>query len=437
MSSILRKLSKNINHESDSNDENDPQMSDSAKLNDENKEPPTMRKAIRGRAVRIELSDDDDNSDEDCGKMFKPKFSTQTKSIGGGIYSMKINQTKKEIKNIHHTFESVDKKIVTEKEEEIRKKKSAKKEADGSSSNNESLGTLDSDDTDSSTEIDTDNKCSFKNIKKKKLEKKEEVDSPISLSPPPPPSLVPTTRPKRKSNSAFEKQLKELEKLKQNSKTNDSLFNDSDNKIVNIDEIEEDDEINVRVLTKNGVQRFKIKQTQPFRIVYERLAKLEETQIECLVLMHNSKKINYNDTPKSLNLKILDIIECGRVAAVFKESIQIINNDDDEEPDNLEPNELTVILQTQEGRKSRLRFLIRKSEKMSNVLKKYCEKKSLDAKLFMLEFDGERVDVDETPEDLDLDGGEMFEVKKNSKATADIIKENNKKYEFDDDVLIA
>jgi hypothetical protein len=65
----------------------------------------------------------------------------------------------------------------------------------------------------------------------------------------------------------------------------------------------------------------------------------------------------------------------------------------------------------------------------------YCEKKSLDAKSHILEFDGDKIDLQETPVDLDLDGGEMIDVKKSSKPTSQVINENKKKYEFDDDVL--
>ena len=71
------------------------------------------------------------------------------------------------------------------------------------------------------------------------------------------------------------------------------------------------------------------------------------------------------------------------------------------------------------------------------MLKKYCELKSLDGKFYMLEFDGDRVDVGETPEDLDLDGGEVFDVKKTAKPTSEVIQQNRSKYEFDDDILLV
>ena len=76
---------------------------------------------------------------------------------------------------------------------------------------------------------------------------------------------------------------------------------------------------------------------------------------------------------------------------------------------------------------------------MINILKKYCEKRNLDNyEQYMLEFDGDRVGDDETPDRLDLDGGEIFDVKSSkAKTTLQHVNENQSKYEFDDDVLIA
>lgn len=82
----------------------------------------------------------------------------------------------------------------------------------------------------------------------------------------------------------------------------------------------------------------------------------------------------------------------------------------------------------------------RKDEPLKNVLKIYCEKKELgDYTGYMMEFDGESVDPDDIPDDLDLDGGDIFDVKKCSKsgASLDVVNSNKNNYAFDDDILIA
>ena len=55
----------------------------------------------------------------------------------------------------------------------------------------------------------------------------------------------------------------------------------------------------------------------------------------------------------------------------------------------------------------------------------------------MMEFDGDKVELDENSTDLDLEGGEIFDVKKSSGASLDTVKMNKINYEFDDDILIA
>jgi hypothetical protein len=56
--------------------------------------------------------------------------------------------------------------------------------------------------------------------------------------------------------------------------------------------------------------------------------------------------------------KTFSFLECGKVATVVKDRIQIVDNEDDETDENLGENQLVVSLQTTEGRKSRIKFLI-------------------------------------------------------------------------------
>lgn len=54
---------------------------------------------------------------------------------------------------------------------------------------------------------------------------------------------------------------------------------------------------------------------------------------------------------------------------------------------------------------------------------------------YIIEFDGERVDLKSTPTDLDLDGDEIMDVKKGSKTILQKVAENQKVYDYDDDIL--
>ena len=59
----------------------------------------------------------------------------------------------------------------------------------------------------------------------------------------------------------------------------------------------------------------------------------------------------------------------------------------------------------------------------------------MDPACHLIEFDGDLVSSKETPNDLDIDGGEIFDVKKSAKPTLKQVEANKKNYEFDDDIL--
>lgn len=87
------------------------------------------------------------------------------------------------------------------------------------------------------------------------------------------------------------------------------LLNESDR--VGFSSDDEDNELNtvtVRVSTKNGLKKWNINKNQSFRIIFENLAKIENTSVENLVLMLKERIINFSDTPASVNLKAYDII---------------------------------------------------------------------------------------------------------------------------------
>ena len=104
-----------------------------------------------------------------------------------------------------------------------------------------------------------------------------------------------------------------------------------------VNTVESDDDltnmITVRVMTKNGIKKWemmrvkthetknfksikkKLKkessslfQNEPFKKIFEDLAKIENTQMETLVLMLAEKILQFSDTPASVDLQIGDIL---------------------------------------------------------------------------------------------------------------------------------
>ncbi|RNA35654.1 NFATC2-interacting -like [Brachionus plicatilis] len=359
-----------------------------------------QKSTVRGNLAAL-VSNLDASDSDDSDTNFKPK----TKA---GLYARRLNQTKKERKNINHKFFKADKNLITDVEECSNKQNPTENQSDKME-----IELSDSNDSDISN-------------KKKKIEKEDSSDSELDVPPPPPKNT------RRKSTSLLDKHFKELESFRVKT-DNKILLNDSDRVACSSD----DDELNtvtIRVSTKNGLKKWNINKNQSFSVVFENLAKIENTGVENLVLMVKDQIINLSDTPASINLKAYDIIDCGKTATINQEKVKIVEEGECFEHGS---NMVTLILQTDTGRKSRVKFLVSVDEPFESILKKYCEKKELDMDKFSLQMEGDKIELTETPRDLDFEDDFMIDVVKSKKPVLQIINENKQNYEFDDDIIIT
>lgn len=130
---------------------------------------------------------------------------------------------------------------------------------------------------------------------------------------------------------------------------------------------------------------------------------------------------------------VVFILDCGKTASINQEKVKII-----EEGESCEhgSNMVTLILQTDAGRKSRVKFLVSTDEVFENILKKYCEKKELEFDKHILQMEGDKIELTETPQHLDFEDDYMIDVVKSNKPVSQLVNENKKNYEFDDDIII-
>jgi len=367
---------------------------------------PKAKGTIRGKAAMLLL----DSSSESDGE-----------AEACGIYGNVIQITKKELADTKTKFEIDENNLV------VKPVEPEPKEEDDSEVN-KTTETADEDNTKNDSS-DSD----FSGHSSRKRNKETSSDS--SLSPPPVLSKATVVKKKRKSYSAIDRHFKALETIRNKTTKKTHLIDEFTNKSVELKPIEINHTLTVRVSTKNGLQRFEIGQNNPFSEIFEKLSKTENTDIENLLLTHNSKKIAYTDTALSLKLQNVDVIVCEYIKSKVRARIEIIDKSEEiEVPLKM----VAVILQTRDGRKSRVKFIIAKDEPLLNMLPMYCDKLTLsNASEYIIEFDGEIVGKDETANDLDLDGDEIFDVKKSNKPTMQIVSENKKNYEFDDDLFVV
>jgi hypothetical protein len=190
--------------------------------------------------------------------------------------------------------------------------------------------------------------------------------APIKSSPSPPPTPPPQpanskAKKKRKSTTVVEKHLREMDMIKTRALSTQAqlvnavecLSGDEDEAFAD----EDSNKITLRVFTRMGLQRVKVKRNEEFRVVYERVAELEKTSVGNLVLMHGERRVEQEDTAESLNVLFTDFIDCHHVKEKVEKRIEVVENGCEEvTPRNM----VAVILQTVQGRKSRVKFNVAK-----------------------------------------------------------------------------
>ena len=121
-----------------------------------------------------------------------------------------------------------------------------------------------------------------------------------------------------------------------------------------------------------------------------------------MVLMFDGKTISFEDSPGSLNIGIVDIID------VFDKK--------DEEPlieEEEDPNLFKLKFRDCDSRKKNqdVALTMNRYDTFECVFRKYAEKKELNLNEIIFEFDGEKVSADDKPDDLDMESDSVIEVK--------------------------
>ena len=121
-----------------------------------------------------------------------------------------------------------------------------------------------------------------------------------------------------------------------------------------------------------------------------------------MVLMFNGNSISFEESPGSLNISIIDIIDVYDK----KEETQLIEEAED-------PNMFKIKFRDCDSRKKNqdVALSMNRYDTFATVFRKYAEKKELNLNEIIFEFDGEKVSADDKPDDLDMESDSVVEVK--------------------------
>lgn len=156
---------------------------------------------------------------------------------------------------------------------------------------------------------------------------------------------------------------------------------------------DENYEINVKIYWRSSrIDRFSILKHDTFQRIFQHYADLEKVSMDEILIMKKDKIVSHNDTPASLKLSVIDILDGG----IVNPGMNVLIED--------KQNENTCSIKIQTANKKQSFTILHERNQQFKMLLTGCAKQ-LDIKESSLKlyFDGEQIDPRDTPESLDLE----------------------------------
>ncbi|XP_003705232.1 DNA repair protein Rad60 [Megachile rotundata] len=195
---------------------------------------------------------------------------------------------------------------------------------------------------------------------------------------------------------------------KPNSSVNDILLDDNCvDEILYVDgDDEEDYDLTIKILWRSkDMHRLTIRNNENFRKIFEYFADLEKVPIDEILITKKEKTIKKNDTPTSINLSVIDILEGG---IIKKDGTMLQDNEEDENDGN------TCIIKVQTTNKKTITASVKRDENFKVVLAKCAQDLNVEESKIKLYFDGELVTLTDTPDSLDIEDEACFDLRLSS-----------------------
>ncbi|CAL8116819.1 unnamed protein product [Orchesella dallaii] len=172
-----------------------------------------------------------------------------------------------------------------------------------------------------------------------------------------------------------------------------------------MDEVEEnvvENMYTVRINWKDEILRFTVPNGTKVSKIRMDIADTVSVRADNLVVLEGEgREVSDNTLVQNLPFGILDVFE--------RKPIFVTNNNNSKSK-KVDPDCIQVKVQGCGGYRERLIVFIKKTTHIKQLIDDFVEKYGYHDKHFKLVFDGDTVDLSETAESLDLDGGEMFDI---------------------------
>ncbi|XP_075167041.1 DNA repair protein Rad60-like [Haematobia irritans] len=163
-------------------------------------------------------------------------------------------------------------------------------------------------------------------------------------------------------------------------------------------------ELSIKVNWKGIPEAFKLRKYQKFSLIFQQLAEREGTNLSNIAFNINSRIITPDDTPDSIDYKIYQFIN-GRVITALNLPMGAVAP-----KKQRDQNKITVKIQSNKWKRP-LQIDLQKTDKFRMLYIKCSEELSVDIVRLKLSFDGDLLELNDTPADLDFEGGEVIDLR--------------------------
>ncbi|KAM7362062.1 DNA repair protein Rad60 [Cochliomyia hominivorax] len=168
---------------------------------------------------------------------------------------------------------------------------------------------------------------------------------------------------------------------------------------------EDNPELNIKVNWKGKPEAFKLRKYQKFAIIFKQLADRENITENNIVFNLNDRIIMADDTPDSINYKIFQFIDGRVLSNRFTSPGAVAAN-----AKKRDANKITLKIQSDKWKRP-LQIDLMKTDKFRILYIKCAEELKLSLDHLKLSFDGELLELNDTPQDLDMEGGEAIDLR--------------------------
>lgn len=158
----------------------------------------------------------------------------------------------------------------------------------------------------------------------------------------------------------------------------------------------------LKIIWDGKLEKFNIRRHQKIGIVMNIIAEREKSNPKDVLFTFNDRILKADETPASLDYKITDFIH-GRIFQTADSGASASSKR------VLGPNDIEIKIQSDKFKKP-LIIIVNKNESFKVATIKCAEEIGVKPETIQFKFDGDIINLKQTPEDLDMDGGEVIDL---------------------------